>query len=63
VSEVAKTDEWKEWVKVDNMLDKPYVNFPVFLYPSDTWMVYKPGTQDYMIVPNDEYLENRKMEK
>jgi hypothetical protein len=66
VPQVPTTDEWKQWVDTDYTCSIPVKDretqihtFPVYWPPDDKWMVFKPFSDDYMIVPGTAYEEHR----
>lgn len=48
--------DWRSWLFPD-VIKTPYT-FPI--YVGQYWMVYEPGTLNYVIVTNEEYETERK---
>lgn len=46
------SDEWLNWIHPKSFTT---LALPVKLSTEDSWMVFKPDSNDYILVPNDEF--------
>lgn len=54
---ISFNEKWQKW------LEYPFSNtgiksftFPVYLSTQDSWMVFDPNSDDYMLVPHNLYM-------
>ena len=59
MTQVPTTDAWRHWLRMERDPTEESGSshcFPVMSpFPPHDWMVFKPFTDTYMVVPNDEY--------
>jgi hypothetical protein len=65
VPKVKTTDDWKQWVDTDYICSIPVADrptsahtLPVYWQPDNEWMVFKPFSDEYMIVDGEAYEAN-----
>lgn len=50
-----RNDDWKKWLKMPVDSKNCIWVFPAYLPDEDGWQVWKPQTDDWVVVPNDVY--------